>query len=142
MGSRRMMGIGLPLLVILTVPQLRSVIAHEFGHYHGGDTRLGPLIYRTRSMVIRTVLGLRGDSTIFNIIRWPFYLYGKMFLRITQAISRRQEYNADILAAKVAGPQNTITALRTIHGVALAWGSYWGNEFAPDPGVGIRAAIN
>jgi Zn-dependent protease with chaperone function len=38
--SRRVMGLGLPLLSLLTVSELRAVLAHEFGHFHGGDTKL------------------------------------------------------------------------------------------------------
>jgi heat shock protein HtpX len=131
LGCRRIIGIGLPLLSVLTVSQLRSVLAHEFGHYYGGDTRLGPLIFRTRIMVIRTVSGLHADNTFFYLIRLPFYGYGKMFLRITQAVSRSQEYSADRLAARLAGSANTITALRNIHGIGPAWDSYWRSEYAP-----------
>jgi Zn-dependent protease with chaperone function len=47
LGSRRVLGLGLPLLQILSVSELRAVLAHEFGHYHAGDTRLGPLIHST-----------------------------------------------------------------------------------------------
>jgi heat shock protein HtpX len=32
-GSRRVMGVGLPLLAILNVSQFRGVTAHKFGHY-------------------------------------------------------------------------------------------------------------
>jgi len=45
-GSRRVMGLGLPLLQVLSVYQLRAVLAHEFGHFHGGDTKLGPWVYK------------------------------------------------------------------------------------------------
>jgi len=41
------MVIGLPLMQIMTVSQMRAVLAHEFGHYYGGDTKLGPWVYRT-----------------------------------------------------------------------------------------------
>ncbi|HZT56606.1 MAG TPA: M48 family metallopeptidase, partial [Burkholderiaceae bacterium] len=54
-GSRRVLGIGLPLLQLLTVAEVRAVLAHEFGHFHGGDTKLGPWIYKTRGAVLRTV---------------------------------------------------------------------------------------
>src|SRR6266571_6944924 len=47
--GRRVMGIGLPLLEALTVPQFRAVIAHEFGHYDAGDATLGPWIHKTRA---------------------------------------------------------------------------------------------
>ena len=39
-GSRPVMGLGLPLLQALSIPEMCAVIAHEFGHYVGGDTRL------------------------------------------------------------------------------------------------------
>jgi Zn-dependent protease with chaperone function len=35
-GCRRVMGLGLPLLSILTIAQFRAVLAHEFAHYYGG----------------------------------------------------------------------------------------------------------
>ena len=57
-GSRRVMGLGLPLLEVLSVSQLRAVLAHEFGHFHGGDTKLGPWIYKTRAAIGRTLEGL------------------------------------------------------------------------------------
>ena len=52
-GSRRVMGLGLPLLSVLTVSQFRAVLAHEFGHYYGGDTSLGPWVYKTKTSIIR-----------------------------------------------------------------------------------------
>jgi len=52
--GRRVMLLGLPLLQVLTISEMRAVIAHEFGHYHGGDTRLAPWIYKTREAIIRT----------------------------------------------------------------------------------------
>jgi heat shock protein HtpX len=137
LGSRRVMGIGLPLFGTLTVSQLRSVLAHEFGHYCGGDTKLGPWVYRTRSMVIRTVNNLRTNNTLMYLIRLPFYGYGKLFLRITLSVSRRQEYNADKLAAQVAGSNNAIQALQTIHGIAPAWEAYWSSEYLPVFGTGF-----
>src|SRR3954462_14897458 len=36
-GSHRVMGIGLPLLQSVSVPELEAIIAHEFGHYSSGD---------------------------------------------------------------------------------------------------------
>jgi Zn-dependent protease with chaperone function len=61
-GSRRVMGLGLPLMRILTCSQLRAMLAHEFGHYHGGDTKIGPWIYKTRGAIVRTVNSLGSGS--------------------------------------------------------------------------------
>src|SRR5688572_480774 len=54
-GSHRVMGIGLPLLQVVDVPGFEAILAHEFGHYHGGDTRLGPFVYKTRAAIGRTL---------------------------------------------------------------------------------------
>lgn len=65
-GSRRVMGLGLPLIQTLTVEQLRAVIAHEFGHFHGGDVKMGPWIYQTRAAIGRAIhaLGSAGNQWI------------------------------------------------------------------------------
>ena len=65
-GSRRVMGVGLPLLQILTVSQFRAVLAHEFGHYYGGDTKLGPWVYKTRGTIGRTIGNLSQHSSLLQ----------------------------------------------------------------------------
>jgi Zn-dependent protease with chaperone function len=52
-GCRRVMGLGLPLLSILTIAQFRAVLAHEFAHYYEGDTGLGPWVFKTQLAIIR-----------------------------------------------------------------------------------------
>ena len=127
-GSRRVMGLGLPLLQTLTVSQLRAVLAHEFGHYHGGDTALGPWIYKTRLAIGRTLEGLSRHTPL---LMKPFEWYGKAFLRITHAISRRQEFAADSLAARVSGTAIAIAALKSIHRAGMAFAPYWHTEVIP-----------
>jgi len=109
--GERIMGIGLPLLHVLTVDELRGVLAHEFGHYTGGDTRLGPLVYRGRASIGRTIGHLGADSLLATV----FTTYGKLYLRVSQAVSRRQELDADANAARVAGPAAHASALRKVH---------------------------
>lgn len=125
-GGRRVMGIGLPLLQLLSVSQFAGVLAHEFGHYYGGDTKLGPWIYKTRAAIGRTLAGL-GDS----MLQWPFRWYGKVFLWITLAISRRQEYTADSLAASVVGSKTMAEGLKKVHGGGLVFDQYWQNSIVP-----------
>ena len=137
-GSRRVMGLGLPLLRMLTTSQLKAVLAHEFGHYHGGDTKLGPWIYKTRFAIVRTLHGLAGHS---SLLQMPFLWYGEMFLRITHAVSRHQEFAADQLAARTVGSQPLVTGLRTIHGAGLAWSSFLTSEVAPVVNVGFRPPL-
>jgi len=135
-GSRRIMGIGLPLLQTLTIPQFRAVIAHEFGHFYGGDTKLAPWIYKNRQSIIRTVVGL-GDSWLQFLFRG----YAKLFLRVTQGISRNQEFVADRLAAQIVGSRPFVEGLRTVHGVAPAFEAFLQNEVAPTVHAGYRPPL-
>jgi heat shock protein HtpX len=136
-GSHRVMGLGLPLLSVLRISEMRAVMAHEFGHYHGGDTKLGPWIYKTRAAIGRTIENLGDDSWVQK----PFLWYGKMFLRITHAISRQQELAADALAARVAGAPAMISGLKSVHAAAVGFNSYWGVEVVPLLQAGYHAPM-
>jgi Zn-dependent protease with chaperone function len=118
-GSRRVMGLGLPLMRILTCSQFSAVLAHEFGHYHGGDTKIGPWIYKTRGAIGRTLDSL-GNRTWLQA---PFRWYARMFLRVTHAVSRRQEFIADELAARTVGVKPLTDGLCSVHRVAPRLGS-------------------
>ena len=135
-GSRRVMGLGLPLMHTLTCSQFRAVLAHEFGHFHSGDTRVGPWIFKTRDTITRT-LGSLGRSKL----QLPFIWYGNMFLRVTHAISRRQEFVADELAARTVGAKPLADGLRTVHGTGMAFNAYWRQECAPVLHAGFRPPL-
>jgi Zn-dependent protease with chaperone function len=149
-GSRRVMGLGLPLLSILTVSQLRAVLAHEFAHYYGGDTRLGPWVYKTQMSLIRAfqnVGSLRRFARIgslalmFVVVTTLLNWYFRLFLLAMNLVSRKKEYRADELACLVAGTQPLIDGLCAIHAAAPAWVAYWKTEVAPVLGLGSIPAI-
>jgi heat shock protein HtpX len=137
-GSKRVMGLGLPLMRVLKVSELRAVLAHEFGHYHGGDTKLGPWVYRTRATITRTLQNLGQHS---SVLQKPFLWYGNLFLMITHGVSRWQEYAADRLAARTVGARPLISGLKTIHGAGPAFNGYWEGEVAPVLAAGYRPPI-
>jgi heat shock protein HtpX len=143
--GRRVMIVGLPLLQLVTERGLRSIIAHELGHYAGGDTRLGAWIHRTRETVVRTIGHLSdpdGDESWTQaLVRLPFLWYGKAFLRITNAISRRQEFAADAFAAARVGRDVHVATLRRIHAYAPAFDVFWANEVTPLLSAGRRPPV-
>lgn len=132
-GSHRVMGLGLPLLQAVTRSQLRAILAHEFGHYKGGDTMLGPWIYKTREAIGRTLQSL--DESALQI---PFQLYGTLFLRVSHAVSRHQELAADRLAASSFGAKVQEGALLNVNGAAIAFPRYMATEFLPLVQAGFR----
>ena len=75
------------------------------------------------------------------LVRLPFVWYGKAFLRITAAISRRQEFAADACAAHRAGRDVHVGTLRTIHAYAPAFDAYWRTEVAPVLQMGFRPPL-
>jgi len=138
-GSRRVMGLGVPLMQVLSTQEFRSVLAHEFGHYYSGDTKLGPWIFVMRAAIIRTVENLTQNGSA--ILSKPFEWYLKLFLWITLRVSRHQEFTADALAAQVAGPDAIRSALKTIHSSAVAFGVYWEQEYVPVLNGGFRTPL-
>jgi Zn-dependent protease with chaperone function len=89
------LAVGVPVMMVLDPNELASVLAHEFGHFHGGDTRLGPLVYRTRAAMARTLNAASGW------VQGIFKAYASFYLSHSQGISRAQEFAADRLAARV-----------------------------------------
>jgi heat shock protein HtpX len=137
-GSKRVMGIGLPLIKGLTPLELRSVIAHEFGHYVSGDVALGPWIHKTRSAIGRTLEHLGGNWILTHVFAW----YARMFMRMTTQISREQEFVADATAARVAGTAPAISALKRVEVLAPAFTSYMNQEVMPVLGHGYLPPIS
>lgn len=151
-GRGRILGLGLPLLGALTVPQFRAVLAHEFAHFYSGDTRLGPWLYSARASMVRVLTNLHtgGASqflralTAFAVIRLAYIgvfgamqQYGKALLRVTNFLSRRQEYRCDELACHIGGSAAFIKALQSIHVAALAFAPFWKSEVEPAVAVGF-----
>src|SRR5215467_11332426 len=144
-GSRRVMGLGLPLLSILTVSQFRAVLAHEFAHYYGGDTSLGPWVYKTQRAMVRIFqnIGSVGKvarvavlSIMYMIVGTLMKWYFKLFLRAINLASRQREYRADELACLVAGRQALVDGLRSIHGGTPASPVHSPTQVAPILGQG------
>ena len=135
-GSRRVMGVGLPLLQTLSADEVRAVIAHEFGHYDSGDVALGPWIYKTRAAIFRSL-----DGVHRTFVEGAFTWYARMFMRMTMAISRRQEFVADAIAARVAGGAVMASALKKVATLAPAYDAYFRHEVTPLLGAGFLPPI-
>jgi Zn-dependent protease with chaperone function len=138
-GRRRVLALGMPLMTLLTVSQFRAVLAHEFGHYHRGDTVLAPWIYQTRSAILRTLGELEKRKSVLSFL---FNWYGHLFVHITQAISRAQEFAADELAARLGGAKALTEGLKQLHMGEFVWGSYLEHEVFPVFAAGYRPPVS
>jgi len=153
-GKRRIIGLGLPLLQMLTIAQFRAVLAHEFAHYYAGDTRLGPWVYSTRKAIARVYENMGKKSDVMSFLsRWavvaaPYILlmgamrlYWQLFMRITQSISRRQEFRSDELACHIAGSQPLIEGLESINRCQSALKAYWNSVVFPVAAGGFQPQL-
>src|SRR4029079_16607628 len=68
-------GIGLPLLAVLSENEAMSVLAHEMGHHVAGDVKLGPWVHKTRRALARTADRLEGSSFWLHL---PFVAYAEL----------------------------------------------------------------
>lgn len=125
-ARRRVLHLGLPLLRILTVGELRALLAHELGHFHG-EHCAGPRMRRAHLAMRVTVLELQALverawllALPLSLLSAPFRLIAWAFLRVSLAISREQERHADQIAIQVAGGAALIGMLRKLHLAELA----------------------
>jgi Zn-dependent protease with chaperone function len=118
-GTRRLY-VGVPLLHGLDEAQLRSVLAHEFGHYGGRHTALAGVSYRGAETIRRTIdhLGAR------HLASRLFRLYARLYFAVSHSVNRRQELEADQLSARSVGPEVAASALLEVAPLAVAWEHY------------------
>lgn len=126
--KRRILGLGLPLMQVLTVAQLRAVLAHEFGHEHRGDLRLGPWVYGTRRAMASALEKMDDDGVGLHLF---FNWYARAYMRLSYEVSRAQEIHADALAGELCGRSDTTSALRETDRAGSVWWSYWHQELVP-----------
>ena len=120
-GHRRML-IGVPLMLGLTEPQLDAVLAHELGHYSNRDTRLAGITVRGRQSLITVVEHARASGR--GALAALFSSYAKLYFRVSESVSRRQELAADLAAARIAGRDHAADALRQVPALDAAYDYY------------------
>lgn len=114
-AGQRELEIGLPLLATLTRGELRSVLAHELGHFAGGDTAEAAKALRRLVLLdhVREEAGL--------LWRWFFAAYLHLYAVAAGPAARRAELRADQLSVLAAGPRTSAEAMRALVRADLTW---------------------
>ncbi len=103
--------IGLPLLSALSEDECASVIAHEFGHHHGDDSRRSLAIYyaiERAGIITRMVIPNESYLQLFLLpVSLLFGTYAFTLTLLSQKIRHQCEYDADNFAASVCGVEAT-----------------------------------
>jgi Zn-dependent protease with chaperone function len=138
LSQRRQLTLGLPIFDLMTIDQLRGIVAHELGHLHRGDLRLGPWVYGTRQAILTTLARMDQEGVGLHLFfRW----YGRLYVRVSQAVSRRQEFHADRIAAEIAGVGAYVGALRILECSGPIWEGYWLHDCLPVLERGLRPPL-
>jgi Zn-dependent protease with chaperone function len=111
--------IGLPLLQSVSPKQLIAILSHEFGHLSSNHSKFETWIYRLSiaySKLLANSNSQNSSGAIFKIfLNW----YAPTLNAYSFVLRRRNEYQADHVAVKIAGASNTADALILIDVYAL-----------------------
>jgi heat shock protein HtpX len=77
-----------------------------------------------------------------SLLRQPFVWYGRAFLRMTNAISRRQEFAADACAVARVVHDSHVEPLRRVHAYAPLFDAYWQQDVVPALSNGLRPPLS
>lgn len=130
--SRKSLLIGVGLINVLTMDELKAVLAHEFGHFRQGSMRVNTWLYLAREVggdfvQSRTVFDgwIRALSRSDPRVAWVGWGLGlwvwsvrttldRLFgvaIRASHALGREMEFDADRVAVSVAGSDSLVHAL-------------------------------
>jgi Zn-dependent protease with chaperone function len=131
-AGQRVMILGLPLIATMSEDQLRAVLAHEYGHYLGGDTQVGAVLYRGAAGLERVIAGAR-----YEFLRELYLDYYKFFVRVSRPVRRAQELEADALAARHMGAEPLRDGLASAAGIDAVWRQHLVESLQPGWALGL-----
>jgi len=129
---RKNLIVGLGLVTLLNLSELKAVLAHEFGHFAQSSMRLGRYVYVANQVIADMVYGRDFWDKMINQwcridLRLSFPAWGlklvvwilrKLLSLVFQAInllnsslSRQMEFDADLAAVRLTGSDALISAL-------------------------------
>lgn len=142
---RKNLAIGLGLFESTNTEEVKSVIAHEFGHFAQGSMHVGSVLYVSNKVI--TDLVYRRDWLDSLMLRWCLedgiwgfwgvmtqsivikfrdlveYLY-RCQQRNYMKLSRQMEYDADAVACRIVGTETFVSALCKIQKIDRSFDFY------------------
>jgi len=131
LGTRRVLTLGMPLLVCMSKDELLAVIAHELGHFSNRHGRLGNWLYRAHMGWAQYAATVPAEQSAFErAVAWYGERFAPYFQTLSLVHSRQCEYEADRDAASIAGAENLGRALSRIAVLADYWQADLGRALA------------
>ncbi|MGK7890729.1 MAG: M48 family metallopeptidase [Leptolyngbyaceae cyanobacterium] len=140
--SKKNLDIGLGLVNVLTLGELKAVLAHEFGHFGQRSMAVGRWVYVAQQITAHIVAErdildrfLRGLSRFDIRIAWVGWVLSLIVWSIRslletvfqwvvlaqRALSREMEFQADLVAVSLTGSDALVHALHRLHAADDAW---------------------
>ena len=108
-GKSRAVLIGLPLLAVLDIAELKAILAHEFAHLARGDATWSARLVRSVEILN---YGLdTPDPRVRGPLRWWAALFRPWANALLAPIAAGQEVRADRTSAVIAGGRTAASAL-------------------------------
>ncbi|SMD22662.1 M48 family metallopeptidase [Lentzea albidocapillata] len=114
----RYLELGLPWVAGMTIGELRSVLAHELGHYGGGHTRLSAVTFRAK--VALGMMSEQGTGYLSGVL----YAWARLYALVAASASRVHERFADEVSVAAAGREASMRSLLRGGPLGAAWADY------------------
>ena len=140
--SKKNLEIGLGLVNVLTLGELKAVLAHEFGHFAQRSMAVGRWVYMAQQVAAHIVASRgRLDNFVIRLsnldlrIAWVGWALSliiwairsmvdtvfSLALRMQRALSREMEMHADLVAVSLTGSDPLMFALHRLRTADDAW---------------------
>lgn len=113
----RYLELGLPWVAGMTIGELRSVLAHELGHYGGGHTQVSTVTFRAK-LALGLVIQQGGYLSAV------LYGWAKLYALVVASESRKHERFADEVSVAAAGREASKRSLLRGGPLGAAWNDY------------------
>jgi Zn-dependent protease with chaperone function len=140
--SRKNLEIGLALVNVLSLGELKAVLAHEFGHFAQRSMAVGRWVYVAQQIAAHIVAKRDALDTVLatlsrldlriawigwalSLVVWSIRSLVEIVFRwvliAQRALSREMEFQADLVAASLTGSDALVHALHKLGAADEAW---------------------
>jgi Zn-dependent protease with chaperone function len=141
--SNKNLEIGLALVNVLTLSEIKAVLAHEFGHFAQRSMAIGSWVYIAQQIAAHVVakrdaldkflgqlsrldLRIAWIGWLLSLVVWSIRSLMDTLLTLVvlaqRALSRQMEFQADLVAVSLTGSDELVHALHKLSAADEAWG--------------------
>jgi Zn-dependent protease with chaperone function len=104
--------LGLPQLLVLSVQELKVIVAHEMAHFRCRDTTVVVFLFRFGESLRKVCDELQARAWRWaDPIYWLFLAAHRLTVRVARPIQRQQELHADAISAAIYGGELAVQTL-------------------------------